>query len=297
MIVVVGGRGVIGASVVDALRSQGHPVVVVTHDARAVGPQTRFGDMLRRETLRPAVRGAEVVIQSANFPNYPMERPQRGWTFEAFDGEGTERLVAAAEAEGVRRYIFIAGAGVSPDNDRPYMRAIWRGEQAVLGSTMEGACVEPTLVFGRRDHGLNRILRVARMLPALPVPGGFQVHQPVFADDLGQLVARCAAIGAPRGRFAIGGPDRMSLEEMLRSLLRVAGLRRATFRVPVQSVELAGSVLERLPRPLVTRRGAEFLSDDFVADNTAILAAFPMDLTSLEAGLRTYLAGADAPPR
>jgi NADH dehydrogenase len=245
--------------------------------------------MQRAETLRPAVRGAEVVVQSANFPNYPMEQPKRGWTFESFDGEGTERLVAAARAESVSRFVFIGGAASSHDPPRPYMRAIRRGEQAVLDSGLEAACIEPTLVFGPNDHGLNRILRLARHLPVLPVPGGQQLHQPLFSRDLGELVAMSAPIGGPQGRFPIGGPDQFTLDQVIQTLLRVAGVRRRTIPIPIQSMDLLGAVFEKLPGGVITRRGAQFLGDDFVADNTATLSSFPIKLTSLEDGLRSYL--------
>jgi NADH dehydrogenase len=197
--------------------------------------------------------------------------------------------VAAAGAESVSRYVFIGGAGAAPDPARPYMEAIWRGEEAVLSSGLSGVCIEPTLVFGPTDHGLNRILRLARLVPVLPVPGGRQLHQPLFSTDLGELVARSVDPTGPEGRFAIGGPERLTLQEMIRTLLRVAGLKRRTVRVPLTTMAAAGAVFEKLPGGLVTRRAAQFLGEDFVADNSAALAAFPIELSSLADGLGSYL--------
>ncbi len=289
MIVVVGGRGVIGRPVVEALRAADHDVVVVSHDPKVEGGKVRYGDMLRPETLRPAVRGADVVVQSANFPNYPMERPRRGWTFQAFDRFGTERLLDAATKEGVRRFIFVGGCGAVPDDNRPYLKAIWQGEQAVLGSTMEKVCVEPTLVFGPTDHGLNRVLRLARRVPVLPLPGGYQLHQPIFADDLAALIVHAAGPDAPEGCFPIGGPDRMTMEQMVRVLMKVAGISRPVVRFPMSAFVPLGSVLGHAPGAPLTRHGAEFLGEDFIADNTAVLAQFPLPLTGFEDGLRRYI--------
>ena len=101
--VVVGGRGVIGGAIVDALDAAGWDVVVGTHDARAVDERHRFADLDSIESLRLAVHGADVVVQSANFPGYPIERPRLGHSFERYDGAGTERLAGAGAAGGVRR--------------------------------------------------------------------------------------------------------------------------------------------------------------------------------------------------
>lgn len=290
MIAVVGGTGVIGAGVVRALRDAGEDVVVVSHDPRRAGqPGFRYGDIRRAETLPAAVQDADVVVQSANFPNYPIERPRRGDTFMAYDGEGTERLVAAAREAGARRYLFISGAGTREGSQRPYFDALWRGQRAVMQSGMEAVCLGPTLVYSPDDHGFNRILRVARRLPVLPVLGGSQMHQPVFVDDLADIAARACAPGAPQGAFDVGGPERMTLEEMLRRVLAVAGLDRPLARVPVEVGRFGSRFLELLPAPPITRAAVDFLADDFVADLEPVLAAYPTTLTPLEEGLRTYL--------
>ena len=288
-VAVMGGRGVIGGEIVAALRRRGHDVTILTHDRRAVGSGYRYADMLDASTLPAAVAGTDVVVQSANFRTYPVEDVRRGRTFEAFDGVGTERLVAAARDAGVRRYVFVSGAGTDARSPKPYFRALWRGEEAVVNAGLEGVCVQPTLVFNRADRGLNRVLAVARWSPVLPVLGGDQLHQPVFGPDVGEVAARLAEPGAPVGRFAIGGPERFPLVVMVRRLLRAAGRRRPIVRLPVPLVSLASGVLERLPFPLMTRSAVDFLASDFVADNGPVLEACDVRLTPFEEGLRTYL--------
>lgn len=290
MITVVGGTGVIGAGIVRALRAAGQDVAVVTHNPQRAGqPGFRYGDMRRPETLPAAVVGADVVVQSANFRNYPIENRRRGDTFMAYDGVGTEELVAAARAAGARRYVFISGAGTREDSGRPYFDALWRGQQAVLSSGMEAVCLGPTLVYGPEDRGLNRLLQAARWLPVVPALGGGQVHQPVFIDDLADIAARACALGAAQGAFDVGGPERMTLLAMERRLLAAAGLRRPIARVPVGLARFGAAFLEPLPGPPLTRSAVDFLSDDFVADLDPVLAAYPCALTEFEDGLATYV--------
>lgn len=294
-VAVVGGTGVIGRVVVRALQDADRDVVVVSHRRSVSGSVTRYGDLLHAETLGPAIAGADVVIQTANFPNYPMERPRRGWTFAEFDFRGTQRLVVAAQRAGVRRFVFISGAGVHRSLPtgaprRPYFQALAGGEQAVMDSGMEAACIEPTVVVTPTDNGLNRILRVARRVPmVLPVPGGDQIHQPLWGDDLARMVVQASELGAPEGVFELGGPQRMPLTQMLRTLLEVAGLRRRLLTVPLWVPRAVGSIAELMPGGLLTREGAVFLGEDFVADNTAALSTFDLRLHDLESTLRGYV--------
>ncbi|HYN96155.1 MAG TPA: NAD-dependent epimerase/dehydratase family protein [Pilimelia sp.] len=293
--VVVGGRGVIGAGIAAALRPQ-WDVVIVSHNPRAVAwPGFRHGDLLDRRTLPAAVAGAEMVVQSATFPSYPIEKPRRRHTFVDFDGIGTEHLVAAAEAAGVRRYLYVSGAGTpdrSPEGVPPFLRAMYRGEQAVLGSTMEGVCLRPALVYGPHDRVLNRIVRLARRWPAMPLlDDGRQPQQPVLIDDLGEVARQAAEKGAPQGAFDVGGPDVIPLDELLLILFRVVGLRRPLVRVSSRRVRQVCRLLERLPGPPLTAAAVDFAAKSYVADLRPLHRAFDVRLTSFEAGLRTYLGG------
>jgi nucleoside-diphosphate-sugar epimerase len=292
MIAIVGGRGVIGRGIVERLHRDGQKVVVVTH-SRSLGelPGYSYGDLLAPQTLPEAIGEAEVVIQSANFGSYPIEKRRRGQTFAAFDAEGTEHLVAAAQAVGARRYVFISGAGARSGADKPYWNALRRGESAVLNAAgLERVCIEPTLVFGARDRGLNRMLAFARRARFVPLVGsGEEMHQPVFVEDVAELVRQALAPDAPQGCFAIGGPERLSMNDLLRRSLTAAGLRSRICHVPVPLARLGAEILQRLPGELLSPAAIDFVQEDFVADLSPVLSAFELSLTSLEDGMSTYL--------
>jgi NADH dehydrogenase len=292
VIAVVGGRGVIGRAIVEVLSRKGHELVVVTHSRSCAElPGHRYGDLLLEATLPRAVEGAEVVVQSANFGSYPMEKRRRGQTFASFDAEGTERLVAAAQAAGSRRYVFISGAGARTGGAKPYWDALRRGEAAVLGAPgLEGICVEPTLVFGPRDRALNRALACARRAHFIPLIGqGEQLHQPVFVSDIGELVSQAIEPGAPTGCFAIGGPERMSQNALLGRTLAAAGLSAPICHVPLPVARFGAELLRWLPGELLSPTAIDFMQEDFVAELDPLRAAFSLSLTPLEEGLRTYL--------
>lgn len=291
-IVVVGGRGVIGSAIAGRLAADGNAVTVVTHSRELAGkPGYRYGDLLRPHTLAAAVEGAEAVVQSANFGSYPFEKRRRGQTFMAFDGAGAEHLVAAAERAGARRFVFVAGAGCRDGGDKPYWTALRRGEEAVLGSSMEGVCVEPTLVFGARDRGLNRMLGLARRTGLVPLVGrGDELHQPVFVEDVAQLVSQAVQVSSPRGVFAIGGPERLTMVELVRRALATAGSRAGIIHVPPPLARFGALLLEKLPGERLTRDGLDFVLEDFIADLDPVLSNFDLQLTPLDDGLRSYLA-------
>jgi NADH dehydrogenase len=141
MILVAGGTGFIGRMVVRELTRRGERVVVLSHRperARSRFPgldvEVRGGDARDPGSLRRAAEGADAVISAMQFPNYPVENPKKGYTFEEIDARGNERLVAAAQEAGARTYVYFSGAGAAPDAQKHWFRAKWQAEQAVIGS-------------------------------------------------------------------------------------------------------------------------------------------------------------------
>ena len=307
MIVVFGGTGFIGGALVDRLRARGAPVELVTRrPERAMQSGFRFGDLLRPETLNRALDGATKVVQSTTFPGYPREKPRRGMTFETYDAQGTERLVEAAKRAGVTRYVYVSGVGVTPDATKPYYRAIARAERAVLGSGISSACLRPAFVYGPRDNGLNVLIDWGRKVPLLPVPGLSSRHQPVHVDDVARVLEALvqgdvatrpgsdAGSSYATGVFEIGGPEQMSMGEMIERAFRKVNVSCRLVPVPKGLALLGGRVLSRLPGELLTPSAVDFICEDFLADNTRALALLGRELLSFEQGLDYLIHGRDS---
>ncbi|MGH2668578.1 MAG: NAD(P)H-binding protein, partial [bacterium] len=196
MILVAGGTGFVGGAIVRELVRRGKTVAVLTRDverarARFAGlrVELRQGDARAAESLKVAVEGCESVVGCQQFPNSPIENPGRGQTFEEVDAKGTENLVAAAREAGVNRYVYLSGAGASPDAKHHWFRAKWRAEGAVRESGMTFVIFRPSWIYGPEDKALNRFL--ALPLPFVPLIGaaGKQRLQPAFVDDVAKAVA------------------------------------------------------------------------------------------------------------
>ena len=160
-VAVAGATGFVGGAIAAELRRRGHTVIGFSHsgeDARGWLPddvEIRTVDASTGEGLPDALRGVDALVISLAFPNLPIEAPHRGWTFEAVDAGGTERLVAAAREARVNRLLYISGAGAAPDAKRHWFRAKWRAETAVRETGIPYTIVRPTWIYGPRDVSLN----------------------------------------------------------------------------------------------------------------------------------------------
>lgn len=297
VVAIAGGTGFVGGAIAAELQRRGEHVVILSHDVEAGrrrvpdGMEVRHGDIADPTTLSAALAGVDALVIALAFRGYPMENPRRGETFEAVDAAGTERLAKAAVATGVSTVVYISGAGAAPDAPRHWFRAKWRAEEAVRGSGLRWTIIRPTWLYGPRDAALNRFLGFARYLPFVPVTGnGKQLLAPVFIGDLAHLVGDALHEPAAANRvFDLGGPDTMTMNEVIRTALRVQGRHRPLLHAPASLLKIAAWPLQFLPRPPLTPDAIDFVNQPATVDTGPLLAAMPRRLTPLAEGLATYL--------
>lgn len=155
-IVVFGATGSTGRQVVDQALSAGHDVTAVVRRPDQVAPRPRLvvraGDVLDAASLHESCSGAEAVVSCLG----PSSNLRPGTVMSA----GTAHMLAAAEAAGVRRFVFQSGIGLSDGAElsranRWVLRALWRplfaaaihdkaeGERVLRASALEWVIVRP----------------------------------------------------------------------------------------------------------------------------------------------------------
>ena len=292
---VAGGTGFVGKAIVSELSGRGHRVVVLSHRSPVgtVGSvEVRRADATRPETLAPALAGVDAVVISLAFRNSPIEAPRRGQTFERVDAAGTEALVVAAAAANVPRIVYISGAGAAPDAPRHWFRAKWRAEEAVRGSGIVYTIFRPSWIYGPGDHSLNRFLGFSRWLPFIPQIGnGRQRLAPVYVGDMGALVADALVTPAAENvTLEVGGPETLTMDEIIRAALRVLGRRRPILHTPVLLMKALTAPLMILPSPPMTPSAIDFIVQSAEVDTGPLQERLPRRLTPIAEGLASYLA-------
>ena len=242
-------------------------------------------------SLADAMNGVEVVIDAVQFPGSPVEQPRKGWTFEQVDLQGTVHQVDAARAAGVQRFVYVSGVGAAENAPQHWFRYKWQAEQHLQHSGLEWCVLRPSWVFGPGDRSLNRLIGMARFLPLLPSFGnGKQAMQPVFVDDVARATADLARRPEAANQvFEIGGPEVMTMDEVLQTALSVQGKKRPILHQPVALGKALGRIASLLPNPPLSADAVEFIIQPAVADNAALQRVLAPSLTPLRQGLETYL--------
>lgn len=298
MILVAGGTGFVGRAVVRELIERGEQIAVLTRDAARAeakpGLQTEYreGDVRDPATLGAAMDGVKAVIATQQFAGFPMENPGKGRTFEEVDGKGTENLVAAAKAAGVERFIYLSGAGAAADAQYHWFRTKWRAEEAVRNGGTTHVILRPSWLYGPDDAALNRFLNMSKFLPFVPLIGspGKQKVQPAFIDDVARIVAESVTNRATDNQtFEIGGPEVLTMSELTKIALEVAGRRRLLLATPAPVMKLVATFAKFLPGPPLTPDGIDFITQDALGDPSEVQKALGIQVTPVREALAAYL--------
>ena len=297
-VLVAGGTGFIGRAIVSALRRDGHQVRVLTRDAaRTPFPHDRgvtlvAGDVRDAATLTDAVAGVDTVVCAVQFPGHPVEVKRKGLTYDEYDRAGTENLVSVAKKAGVDRLVYISGAGVGQGRPEEWFVAKDRAEAAVRASGMTWTIVRPSWVYGPRDRSLNKLAFFARVLPVVPLTGsGRNRVRPVHVDDVATVVARALRSPAADNEvFEVGGPQLLTMRQIVSTMLDVMGKRRIVLPAPAPLVKLGAAVLYLLPGRILSPRAVDFANGEADVDPRPTIERLGVTPRALADGV-TYLRG------
>ncbi len=235
MILVTGATGVVGRALLPGLLDAGHSVRALVRDPRRLGAtrvhvQLALVDLADPHGLRHALRGTDTVIHlAAAIRDQPPRR------VEEINGLGTLRLLQAAEAAGVERFVFFSALGATRFQRTRFFRSKALAEDAVARSPLASTIFAPSIIYDRDDPWVT-IMRRLSLLPVLPISGsGRARYQPIWARDVaGAVIASLGRDGSER--FELAGPEVLSYDEIARTIARAAGRERPLVHVPLPLV-------------------------------------------------------------
>ena len=300
LVTVFGGSGFLGRHVVRALANRGYRIRVAVRRPELCGylrPMGRVGQIqavqanLRYpDSVAAAVRDADAVV---NLVGILFERGNQG--FDAVMAAGAETVAKAATAADAS-LVHVSAIGADAEGASHYARAKGQGEARVLAAQPAAIIVRPSILFGPEDDFFNRFAALARMAPALPLPGGGHTRmQPVFAGDVGEAIAKAIDGDLKPGTiYEFGGPDVRTFKQLMQFVLATAQRRRLLVPVPFALLKLQAVFLQFAPKPPITPDQVELLKHDNVVSEDAkrdgrTLEALGIFPESIDAIVPTYL--------
>ena len=270
-VALTGATGYTGGRLLAALRKRGDDVSALVRPGAPrdsplqAGARVVVGDLSNRDALQALVEGAEAVLHVAAVYRTAGHSDRH---YREVNVEGTERLLEAALAAGVERFVHTSTVGVHGHVERPpadesspiapgdiYQATKAEAEALALRFGRERGLavvsVRPGAIYGPGETRLLKLFRaIARGRYAI-VGSGRTFYHPVYIDDLvaGFLLAldRPEAVGES---FIVAGSRYVSQADLADMIARHTDGRVFPLRIPAWPIQWAGSLCEAVCVPL-----------------------------------------------
>jgi len=261
---VTGAFGYSGKYIASRLLAQGQQVITLTNSGQRTDP---FGGQLRVVPFNfedPAALARSLENVEVLYNTYWVRFNHK--LFSHQDAvQNTLTLFKAAQQAGVRRIVHVSITNPSENSPLEYFRGKAVLEKALIESGISYAILRPTVIFGKEDILINNIAWALRRLPVFGVFGDGEYRlQPIYVEDLADLAVRC---GAGRENQVIDaiGPETYTYRELVQTIARLIGVRRAVVSVPPRLGLLVGQVLGWMTNDvIITQEEIEGLMADLL---------------------------------
>ncbi|MCC7416666.1 MAG: NAD-dependent epimerase/dehydratase family protein [Acidobacteria bacterium] len=249
-------------------------------DLAAAGIGLRQGDLRDAAAVRAAMAGIDIVYHVAAAYRTAAIRSA---DYRAINATAVGALVDAAADAGVRRVVHCSTVGVHGDVEHPpadedaplrpgdiYQATKLEGERLARDAGarrgIEVTVVRPSGIYGPGDRRLLKLFRgIAR--GRFPILGRGEIHYHLtYIDDLVEGFRLCGEHPAAANRtYILAGGEVTTLNELVRIVAEVAGVRPPALHLPVWPFWLAGAACEAICAPLgveppIYRRRVDFFT-------------------------------------
>lgn len=274
MILVTGGLGVMGATMVKGLVARGFQVRVIDNSDRfrsrldGCDVDIRIGDITKPETLAGCFDGVETVYHLAAVLIVPDPA-----LYEKINVGGTRNVIDAAIKAGVKHFILVSSASVIYPHTTPYSLSKRATERLITEQTaMKWTIVRPTLAYN--DQGgeeFHMFLAYLKKYSVVPFIGrGEALKRPVHCDDLMEGFLAIAGNEKSYGKtYAFSGGEAITIRDMAELMLRHAGLEKRFIHLPIALCRLIAWFAERFQKkPILTWNAVAGVMQDANLDNS-----------------------------
>jgi uncharacterized protein YbjT (DUF2867 family) len=281
---VTGSTGFIGSRLITLLTSRGYSVTGLSRKKLQNSKNVKYvqADVFDKKQLSDSMKGIEV----AYYLLHSMEGDKDQWQqFASRERIQAQNFLQAATKAGVKRIIYLGGLVNDSLDLSPHMKSRKEVGEILASGSIPVTEFRASLIIGAQGGSYAMLRYLVERLRIMVCPSWVKsLAQPIAVDDVISYLTESLSKSETTGKiFEIGGPDKITYEELMRVYsaylnknLFVLQIPFLTTRLSSYWVDLITPVKASLARPLI-----DSLVHDTVVTNNEITKIIPMRLKSV----------------
>ena len=288
-ILVTGATGFIGKKLLQRLATTGYKVTAMSRTKHPDSQNVKFiaADAFDMESLSNALKG----IETAFYLLHSMEGSKKEWEeFANREKLQAQNFLKASENAGVKRIIYLGGLVTESLDLSKHMRSRHEVGKILASGDIPVTELRASVIVGAEGGSYAMLRYLVERLPLMVCPKWVKsTTQPIAVDNVVDYLIGVMKNPVTAGRtLEIGGPDKMTYEQMMRLYSSIINRNLNIIQIPFLTprlssywIDLVTPVKASLARPLVD----SLVHDSYVKDNT-IQELVPINLKHMTEAIK-----------
>lgn len=292
-ILITGATGYVGRLLAHHLIKKGYKLRCMVRDKNRLEKElfsqveTCEADVLDTRSLAFALDGIETVYYLIHSMGASKGK------FKDIDKTAAHNFARAASEAGVKRIIYLGGLGSDKDKLSEHLKSRHETGEILRSYPVPVTEFRAGSIVGSGSLSFEMIRYLVERLPVLICPRWVNgITQPVAIEDVLNFLSACLNQPETKNKiYEIGGRDKLSYLEMMKTYARIRGLKRWFINVPVLTPHLSSLWLGfitplpvRIAKPLV-----HGITNDLYCRNTDAEKVFSFPRMSYEEAVGSAL--------
>ncbi len=283
-IMVTGSTGFIGSRLISNLTKNGYLVKGMSRKKILSTSKVKYvqADVFNPQEIECALSGVDV----AYYLLHSMEGNKEEWKeFANREKIQAQNFLKAATNAGVKRIIYLGGLVNDSLSLSPHMKSRKEVGEILASGNIPVTELRASLIIGAQGGSYAMLRYLVERLPVMVCPSWVKsLAQPIAVDDVIEYLRGCMEKPETSGNiYEIGGPDKITYEELMRVYAKYLGKKLFVIQIPFLTtrlssywVDLITPVKASLARPLI-----DSLVHDTVVTDDKISKIIPLSLKSV----------------
>lgn len=234
-ILVIGGSGYIGQTLVEMLRKN-YKVTVLSRNPKEIIEEIKYlkGDVTNKDFLLKNIKNFDIIIYLAAVIRTLKKSKYKENII------GLKNTLEAMHTTKIKKILYFSTQNIHIKKTGPYSNSKKICEKILINSSFNYTIIRPNYVYGvDKNNDFYKLFRIIKKIKICPIIGnGNTRFQPVNKNDLAKITTKCIKQWEPKKIIEVSGKTIISINEIADIIKKQTNIRYIRIYIPLPILQI-----------------------------------------------------------